>query len=69
MEGRERPYLYTCTPSIATRAEMMRVDPDFTYCTIVEVSVYTSGTGPASMLFMVDSLNYTIREGEVFDPT
>ncbi|KAL9130506.1 MAG: hypothetical protein Q9217_001326 [Psora testacea] len=67
--GREGPVLVTYTPSGPTGAKMMNVFIDFAYCTTFSTSLYTSDAGTASTLFVVDSLSYTIREGEVFNDT
>ncbi|KAL2039915.1 hypothetical protein N7G274_007318 [Stereocaulon virgatum] len=60
------PYLYTYTPSSATAAPMTEYGPGFTYCYQADFSLYTSGAGPANTLLVIDSVNYTIREGETF---
>ena len=64
--GHEGPFLYTYTPSSATAAAMTQFSPSFTTCTQADFSDYTSGAGPANTLFVIDSVKYTIREGEVF---
>ena len=65
----EGPYLESYTPASASTgagAAMMLYTPSFTYCTAVELSLYTSDAGTQTTLLVVDSLSYTIREGEVF---
>ncbi|KAL2047815.1 hypothetical protein ABVK25_011316 [Lepraria finkii] len=64
--GHEGPFLYTYTPNSATAAAMTQFSPDFITCTQADFSVFTSAAGPANTLFVIDSVEYTVREGEVF---
>ncbi|KAL9103227.1 MAG: hypothetical protein Q9163_001714 [Psora crenata] len=66
--GHEGPYLERYRPSGPKNAAMMKVTPGFSFCTSFSGSVYSSDGGTASTLLVIDSLNYTIREGEVFNP-
>ena len=66
MDGNEGPVFALYTSSSATGAAMMKVLPGFTYCTTPYFKITGSTAGAGSTIFVTDSYNHTIRQGEVF---
>lgn len=55
------PLIYDYVPSGPKGAEMMLVEPQFTYCQQSPIEIWEA---PESAFIVVDDINYTIREGE-----
>ena len=60
------PVLYSYVAGTSSDAPMMRLTPDFQYCTTAQVNLYTSDAGLDKTYLAIDSILYTAREGEVF---
>ena len=66
MDGNEGLVFALYTPSSATGGAMMKVLPGFTYCTSAYFKITGSTARAGSTIFVTDSYNHTIRQGEVF---
>ena len=66
-EGHLGPRSFTFTPSGPKHQQMILMDIGYTYCTDVTLGVYSEFVfdGTSDAILVIDSLNYTAREGEV----
>lgn len=71
MEGHYGPTFYDFTPSGPKGQAMTFAQPfNYNYCAYAYFELISSSVGYASTLIVIDSFNYTIREGEtgIFAP-